>query len=59
VAPLLGLAMAAIFTIADVADPDIGRPSILILGSVVAAAALWHRFVLRRRPGGWSPVLIK
>jgi amino acid transporter len=59
IAPLLGLAMAASFTIADVADPDIGRPSILILGGVVAAAALWHRFVLRRRPGGWSPILTK
>jgi amino acid transporter len=56
-APLLGLAMAAVFTVADLADPEAGRPSLLLMGVVVAAAAAWSRFVLARRPGGWSPLL--
>jgi amino acid transporter len=56
-APLLGLAMALAFAAADWADPVAGRPSLLILGAVLLAAALWHQFVLKRRPGGWAPRL--
>ncbi|MEO8927224.1 MAG: APC family permease [Caulobacteraceae bacterium] len=56
-APILGVAMAAVFTIADLADPAAGRPSLILLGVVVAAAVLWSQFVLKRRPGGWAPIL--
>ncbi len=56
-APLLGLVMAAGFTVADLADRDAGRPSLILLGAVVAAAVAWSQFALRRRPGGWAPVL--
>ena len=54
-APLLGLALAATFAVADVADPGVGRPSLLTLGALLAAAVVWYRRVLRRRPGGWAP----
>ena len=57
VAPVLGLAMAAVFTVADLADAEAGRPSLIVLGLVVIAASLWSHFVLRRRPRGWTPVL--
>jgi amino acid transporter len=55
-APILGLVMAAIFAVSDLADAD-GRPSLVILGLVIAAAVAWQHFVLRRRPGGWTPRL--
>ena len=54
-APAAGLAMAIAFTIADLLDPDAGRPSLLLLGLVVIAALAWYHFVLRRR--GWAPQL--
>ncbi|MGH8297090.1 MAG: APC family permease [Steroidobacteraceae bacterium] len=53
--PLLGLALALAFAGADWRDPDAGRPSLLILGGLLVAALAWYYFVLRRRPGGWSP----
>jgi amino acid transporter len=56
-APVAGLAVAAVFMIADLADPDAGRPSMTFLGLVVIAALLWNHFVLQRRPGGWTPHL--
>jgi amino acid transporter len=56
-APVLGLVMAVVFTIADIADADAGRPSLVLLGIVVVAAVLWSEFVLKRRPGGWAPAL--
>jgi amino acid transporter len=58
-APLLGLAMTVVFIAADIADADAGRPSLIVLGLVVAAAVLWHQLVLKRRPGGWTPALTK
>lgn len=56
-APVLGLLMAAAFTIADLFDADSGRPSVILLGVFVLAAVLWSQFVLQRRPGGWTPSL--
>lgn len=56
-APVLGLVMAAVFTVADIMDADSGRPSVVILGLFVLAAVLWSHFVLKRRPGGWTPSL--
>jgi amino acid transporter len=54
-APLLGLTLAVVFGIADLVDADAGRPSLLLLGAMIAAGLLWHHLVLRRRPGGWAP----
>src|ERR1700683_2102635 len=34
-------------------DAEAGRPSLLILGAMIAAGLLWHHFILRRR--GWAP----
>jgi amino acid transporter len=56
-APLLGICLALGFGVADLFDADAGRPSVLLLGIVVIIAVLWHHFVLKRRPGGWSPRL--
>ncbi len=53
-APLLGLALAPTFAAADWADGSIGRPSLLALGALLAAALLWYRFVSSKRPGGWA-----
>jgi hypothetical protein len=54
-APMAGLAMAVAFTLADLADKDAGRPSLVLLGLVVIAALTWYYFGLRRR--GWTPSL--
>ena len=54
-APVLGLLVAIAFCIADLSDPDAGRPSLLLLGGTIAVGLLWHHFVLRRRAGGWAP----
>lgn len=56
-APILGLLLAVAFAVADLLDADVGRPSLLALGALIAAALFWHRFVLNRRPGGWAPRL--
>jgi amino acid transporter len=57
-APALGLALAATFAAAEVADGTAGRPSLLILGAVLVAAVLGYHRVLKRRPGGWAPRLL-
>jgi amino acid transporter len=54
-APTLGLLLAIIFAVADLADPDAGRPSIILLGILVLLSAAWSEFVLKRR--GWKPSL--
>jgi len=54
-APILGLILALAFGIADLLDEDAGRPSLLLLGAMIAAGLLWHHFVLQRRRGGWAP----
>lgn len=56
-APMLGLAIAAVFAAADWADADVGRPSLLVMALVIAVAVLWHHFGLKRRPEGWTPSL--
>lgn len=58
VAPILGLCLAVVFGVADLLDGDDGRPSILILGSVLCAALVWYHLVLKRRAGGWAPRLV-
>jgi amino acid transporter len=54
-APVLGLILAGVFGVADLLDADAGRPSLLVLGTMILAGLLWHHFVLRRRAGGWAP----
>jgi len=56
-APVLGLLLAAGFAVADLLDPEVGRPGILALGGIVAAGLVWHQAVLQRRAGGWAPRL--
>lgn len=56
-APILGLCLAFAFGVADLLDADVGRPSILLLGAMIAAGLLWYHFVLSRRTGGWTPRL--
>jgi amino acid transporter len=55
VGPVLGLMLAAAFGVAEMLDADAGRPSLLLLGGLIAAGLVWHRHVLQRRTGGWSP----
>jgi len=55
IAPVVGLAMAVVFTVADLMDTDAGRPSLLLLGLVLVAALAWYHLVLRKR--GWTPQL--
>jgi amino acid transporter len=52
-APLLGLLMAVGFALASLADANAGRPSLIILGLVMALAIIWYHLVLKKR--GWQP----
>jgi amino acid transporter len=54
-APILGLILALVFGVADLLDADAGRPSLLVLGTLIIAGLVWHHFVLRKRPNGWAP----
>lgn len=56
-APVLGIALAFAFAAAEWADPQAGRPSLLILGVLILLSLAWYGLVLRRRPGGWAPRL--
>lgn len=49
----IGLLMAIGFAIANLVDAEAGRPSLILLGLVVAAAIAWYWRVLR--PRGWTP----
>jgi amino acid transporter len=53
--PVLGLGLALSFWVVDFLDSKAGRPSILIVTTLVGSAILWYYFVLRRRSGGWRP----
>jgi amino acid transporter len=55
--PALGLAIATALAVGEFLDPEAGRPSMVVMTAIVAAALLWHGLVLRRRPGGWVPRL--
>jgi len=55
VAPLLGIGLTIAFLVAALQDKDVGRPSVLLLGSCIGLALLWYRFALR--PRGWRPRL--
>ena len=57
-APILGLCLAVIFCAGDLFDADAGRPSILILGAALLLALVWYHIVLKRRAGGWAPILV-
>ena len=52
-APVLGLVMAVGFAAANLADASAGRPSLIMLGLVMAAAIGWYHLVLKKR--GWQP----
>ncbi len=52
-APVLGLLMAVGFAAANLADATAGRPSLTILGLVMAVAIAWYHLVLKKR--GWQP----
>jgi amino acid transporter len=52
-APLLGLLMAVGFAAANLADAEAGRPSLIMLGLLMAAAIAWYHLVLKKR--GWRP----
>ncbi|MFI4936566.1 MAG: APC family permease [Caulobacterales bacterium] len=52
-APVLSLAGVAGIVLADLLDPDVGRPSLIANLAVMAASAAYYRFYLRRR-GGWT-----
>jgi amino acid transporter len=56
-APMMGLALAAVFAVADLLDADVGRPSLLLLGALIGVGCLWYHFVLSKRTGGWMPKL--
>jgi hypothetical protein len=45
--------MAVGFAVANLADATAGRPSLIILGLVMAVAITWYHLVLKKR--GWQP----
>lgn len=53
---LLSFAAVAGLAVLTWQDEETGRPGELLLLGVIAAALVYHRFVLSRRPGGWQPV---
>ena len=50
---LLGLTLAAISAIANLAGADCGRPNLILLGVFALAATVWGETVLKLR--GWAP----
>lgn len=51
--PVLGVLLALAFGIANLMDAEVGRPSLLLLGVLIAAGQLWYRYFLRA--GAWMP----
>jgi amino acid transporter len=54
-APLMGMGLTIAFLAASLQDEDVGRPSVVILGSCIGLALLWYRFAIK--PRGWRPRL--
>ncbi len=54
VLPILALAAAVCFILADWLDPDAGRPSLLFLMALVIASAAYYRVMMHRRPRNWG-----
>ncbi len=53
--PLFCVIFAALAVAADWMDPDAGRPSTILLGSLFALALLYYFARLRDRPASWLP----
>jgi hypothetical protein len=53
VAPVGALIALAAVAVADLADPETGRPSLLANVAVMVASAAYYALYLRRR-GGWA-----
>jgi amino acid transporter len=51
--PAIGIAIVAAEIVVLWLDKDSGRPSLLVCAGVYAAAFLYYRLVLMRRPEGW------
>ncbi|MDB5694162.1 MAG: hypothetical protein JWO81_3225 [Alphaproteobacteria bacterium] len=51
--PLLGIGIVIAEVVVLWLDAEQGRKSLFVCGGVYAAAYLYYRFVLMRRPGGW------
>jgi hypothetical protein len=52
VAPLFCLCFLAYVGYTNWIDPDIGRPSVLVNGTVMLVAVAYYRYVIRRS-GAW------
>ncbi|MDE2356774.1 MAG: APC family permease [Alphaproteobacteria bacterium] len=51
--PLFGLTVTVLAVIADLLDPQAGRPSILILAGLFVGALIYFRFRLRESAAAW------
>jgi len=51
--PLASLVALAGVVVASLMDPDVGRPSLIANGAVMAISAAYYLLYLRRR-GGWT-----
>jgi amino acid transporter len=51
--PVLGLLALAYVFYTSALDPEIGQPSLMINGMIIAASLIYYAVVLRRR-GGWT-----
>jgi amino acid transporter len=52
--PILGILIVAGEVIAQWIDKDVGRPSLVIWVGIYGSSYLYYRYVLMRRPQGWS-----
>ncbi len=52
--PVMGIIMALVFVVFDYRDEDAGRMSLFVYLGILAIALTYYRFVLSRRPGGWT-----
>jgi amino acid transporter len=52
--PIFGLAVTAFTVVADLMDPEAGRPSILLLIGLFLAALAYYHFRLRQTSARWT-----